>query len=107
MKPHVEWHIEEHNIEVQNFYHFILPAEGFKSIKDGTHAWLLAEQVIKALDKLNPNQRKGKVHFFYAAPGGFVFFLGQQALNIREIILYEHNLTGDGSYCPSFLLPLE
>ncbi|KZS44912.1 hypothetical protein AK95_03175 [Paenibacillus sp. LC231] len=106
VKPHVEWHIENNKLKVQAFYHFCLPSEGFKAIKDGTHAWLLAEQIIKALDRRNPSQRKGKVHLFIAAPGGFVFFLGQQASNIPEIILYEHNFSGDGSYSPSFILPL-
>ncbi|MCC3380580.1 SAVED domain-containing protein [Paenibacillus farraposensis] len=105
VKPHVEWHIENSQLPVKTFYHFRMPSEGFKAVKDGTHAWKLAEQVIKALDKRNPNQRKGKVHFFISAPNGFVFFLAQQAANIPEIVLYEHNFSGDGSYIPSFLLP--
>lgn len=105
VKPHVEWHIENSQLPVKAFYHFRMPSEGFKAVKDGTHAWKLAEQVIKALDKRNPNQRKGKVHFFISGPNGFVFFLAQQAANIPEIVLYEHNLSGDGTYTPSFLLP--
>ncbi|WDQ32155.1 SAVED domain-containing protein [Paenibacillus marchantiae] len=106
VKSHVEWYVEDRNLQVQAFYHFCMPSEGFKAIKDGTHAWLLAEQVIKVLDRRNPRQRKGKVHFFIAAPGGFVFFLGQQAANIPGIELYEHDLSGDGSYHSSFSLPL-
>lgn len=105
VKPHVEWHVENNRLPVKAFYHFRMPSEGLKAVKDGTHAWKLAEQVIKALDKRNPNQRKGKVHFFISAPNGFVFFLAQQAANIPEIVLYEHNFSGDGSYSASFLLP--
>lgn len=105
VKSHVDWYMEEYHLSSKMFYHFYLPLEGTKSIQDGTHAWLLAEQVIRVLDRRNPRQRKGKVHFFIAAPGGFVFFLAQQAANIPEITLYEHNFSGDGSYFPSLVLP--
>ncbi|ASA24288.1 SAVED domain-containing protein [Paenibacillus donghaensis] len=106
VRSHVEWYIEEKELSIKSFYHFCLPLEGTKAIQDGTHAWLLAGQVIRILDRRNPKQRKGKVHFFFAAPGGFVFFLAQQAANIPEIILYEHDFSGDGSYSPSLILPL-
>ncbi|MCL6663528.1 SAVED domain-containing protein [Paenibacillus amylolyticus] len=105
VKSHVEWYIEDTALQAKSFYHFYMPSVGLKAIKDGTHAWLIAEQVIKVLDRRNPRQRKGKVHFFIAAPGGFVFFLGQQAANIPGIQLYEHDLSGDGLYHSSFSLP--
>lgn len=106
IKSHVEWHVEQNGLDIQTYYHFSLKSVGGKSVIDGTHAWLLAEQVIRSLDKRNPIQRKGIVHLFIAAPGGFVFFLGQLAGNIPHIVCYEHDFTGDGSYSPSFTLPL-
>lgn len=106
IRSHVEWYVEQNKFDVQASYHFSMEAGGAKAVRDGTHAWFLAEQVIRALDKRNPNQRKGRVHLFIAAPGGFVFFLGQLAGNIPNIVCYEHDFTGDGSYSPSFTLPI-
>lgn len=106
VKADVDWYVEENGLSHKLFYHFCMPSEGVSAVQDGTHAWLLAEQVIRTLSHRNPKQRKGKVHFFISAPGSFVFFLAQQAANIPEIILYEHNFSGDGSYFPSLSLPL-
>ncbi|MDN4617660.1 SAVED domain-containing protein [Paenibacillus sp. PsM32] len=106
VKDQVEWYLEEKGLAQKLFYHFYLPLEGVTAIEDATHSWILAEQVIRTIGRRKPHQKKGKIHFFISAPGGFVFFLAQQATHIPEIVLYENHFSGDGSYFPSFYLPL-
>lgn len=103
VKSHVEWYIEDSGLSIKSFYHFCLPLEGTKAIQDGTHAWLLAEQVIRILDRRNPRQRKGKVHFFFAAPGGFVFFLlNKQPISQRSFYTNMISLAMDHIHLRSY-----
>lgn len=107
INEHVSEYLKESDLTIGQRYNFSLLTEGNKAIDNGTHAWLLAEEVMRVLNTRLPSQRKGKVHLFMAAPAGFVFFLGQQAINLPDVVLYEHDFTGDYTYSQSFSLPFK
>ncbi len=61
--------------------------------------------MIKSLRDTAPGQR---IHLFMAVPGAFSFFLGQRAVAIGPVTLYEYDYDGSNgsSYEPSLSLPL-
>lgn len=86
----------------------IAPEPGARAVACGRHAFELAESLtakIKSLRDIIPRQR---IHIFMAAPGAFSFFLGQRAIAIGPVTLYEHDFEGanGGSYQASLSLPL-
>ena len=58
---------------------------------------------IKSLRDAIPGQR---IHLFMAAPGAFSFFLGQRAVAIGPVTIYEYDFEGanGGSYQKSLSL---
>ena len=60
-------------------------------IKNGTHAFLLAESVYKAQAKRSTDERRSIIHIFSAAPNGFMFFLGKKSRGFGKCILYEYD----------------
>jgi hypothetical protein len=83
-----------------------LPRVGGTSILGGAHAYQLAEQVARLLEKRTPEERKGVLHLFVSGPNAFVFYLGQLARNFGPTQLYEHKFgaAGAGLYSPSLRL---
>lgn len=86
----------------------VATAPGARSVACGRHAFELAESLtakIKSLRDENPGQR---LHLFMAVPGGFSFFLGQRAIAIGPVTLYEFDFDGanGGSYEASLSLPI-
>jgi len=75
------------------------------SIRDGTHAYLLADKIVSLLKK-QMRMKKGRLHIFIAAPNAFCFFLGQLSRGLGEIIFYEYDFDTDKSYSPAISLPL-
>lgn len=73
------------------------------SIKDGTHASLLANSVCNALAGRSMSERRATLHIFASAPVAFMFFLGQLSHGFGACILYEYDFeqTNSCTYSPS------
>ena len=88
----------------------IEPEVGFASVSNGSHAWELAEGVIRAVRGWDGFRgREGPLHIFSAAPNGLVFFVGRLARSLGPIQLYEHDFdtNAPGAYSASIRLPLQ
>lgn len=88
--------------------HFALPVASNSSIKDGTHALNLAQQLVSEIRKQRSDSERGtKLHLLWAAPNAFIFFLGQLSRSLGPCVLYEYDFdTGAaGAYGPSLSLP--
>lgn len=90
---------------VGSLLHLILPGgHGQNSIRDGTHAFQLAESAVSELARHLPRgSRRCTVHLFISAPNGLVFFLGRMAQRLGRVAMYEYdfNRTCDELYTPS------
>ncbi len=87
------------------FIHCRLPSSGSTSVKDGTHAHLLAQSLVAAVRELRGGQG-GVMHVFFAAPNGMMFLFGRLAHVLGRLVLYEHDFeTGGAAYCPSISVP--
>lgn len=80
---------------------------GPASVKDGSHARRLAEQVVGKIRERR--QRQGPLHIFSAAPNGLMLFMGRLARSLGPIQLYEYDFESNaaGAYLPSLTLPLQ
>ncbi len=86
--------------------HFLLPSAGPSSVKDGTHAHLLAECLVATVRELCGGQG-GVLHVFFAAPNGIMFLLGRLAHVLGKLVLYEHDLdAGGAAYYQSISVPI-
>ncbi len=87
----------------------IRPNIGPMAVRDGSHAWSLAEDVVKTVRERHPRHSPvTPLHVFGAAPNGLVFFLGRLARSLGPIQLYEHAFESDWptSYRRSLSLPI-
>jgi hypothetical protein len=78
-----------------------------RAIRCGSHAWQLAEAVVQRLSSNGTRGRRAThVHFFFAGPNGFAFFLGQQQRTIVAVTVYEWDFecARGGGYCPGLSL---
>ena len=88
----------------------VRPYIGPMAVKDGSHAWRLAEDVIKTVRDRHPRHSPmSPLHVFGAAPNGLVFFLGRLSRSLGPIQLYEHAFESDWStrYRGSLSLPIK
>jgi len=88
--------------------HFALPVASNSSIRDGSHALNLAQQLVAEIRKQRSTLERGaKLHLFWAAPNAFIFFFGQVARNLGSCVLYEYDFDSGapGAYQPSLSLP--
>lgn len=77
------------------------------SVRNGTHAFRMAEEVAASLHaSRRGNERGGTLHIFASAPIGFMFFIGQVAHKFGKTTLYEYDMENHGPYSPSVTLPL-
>lgn len=70
----------------------VLPKPSPTAVRDGTHAFQLAQSAIalaRAAQGTVP--RGGRVHLFAAAPAGLLFFMGQLARVLGPCCIYEHD----------------
>ena len=98
-----------HNLpHIGRVLHLRQPTPGVNSIRDGSHAFYLAQNLISTIRSERKEEECGlNIHFFWAAPNAFVFFVGQMARNLGPCVLYEHDFESgrQGAYQPSLKLP--
>jgi hypothetical protein len=89
--------------------HFeVRPSASRHSVRDGTHALLLAEELLARVRKeRNPKELSGSIHLFASAPVGLMFFAGRLSRGLGPCALYEYDFEGGGlgAYTPSLVLP--
>lgn len=77
------------------------------SIKDGDHAFVLAQQLVAKARRKRSIQPNSHLHLFFAAPNGLVYFMGRHARALGNIVLYEYDFetNAPGGYSESLRLP--
>jgi hypothetical protein len=86
----------------------ILPQPSQSSVRDGTHALVLAQAAASMLkEKRTIPERMGVLHIFASAPNSLVFSLGRFARSFGCCQLYEYEFEANtcGAYTPSIALP--
>ncbi len=73
------------------------------SVKNGTHAYRLANSVCAALASRSTVERLATLHIFASAPNAFMFFLGKLSRGFGKCKLYEYDFENkeSGSYTVS------
>lgn len=100
--------LEANRLAVRAILHATLPAgDGSSSVEGADHANFLADRLVQAIRAARGDGATGYAHIFPAAPGGFMFFLGQQRSALGPTKLYEHDFEGERgrTYSPSIALP--
>ena len=104
-------HVQDHIPQLGQLLVFtIKPEIGPMAVKDGNHAWRLAQEVVRIVRERHPRRTPmGPLHVFGAAPNGLVFFVGRLARSLGRIQLYEHAFESDWPtrYRKSLSLPTE
>jgi hypothetical protein len=84
--------------------HCRLSSFGPVSVRNGTHALLLAQNLVSSVRALRREQEHlGVLHIFFASPNGLTFFIGRLAHGLGKLMLYEFDLEANlmGAYRPS------
>lgn len=102
--PKARAYILENQPDIGRIIH-VTPANGYgqRSVKNGSHAVALAEQVSDVvMDADLPVE--ASLHIFSAAPNAVNFYLGQHTDFLGTCVFYEFDFQRqrDGSYLPSF-----
>lgn len=78
------------------------------SIRSGTHAWLLAQDLVRLVrQNRTADQRRGRLHIFASAPNAFLFFLGQHGRALGRSVIYEYDFEDNqpDGYQPALVFP--
>jgi hypothetical protein len=96
---HVKEYIETNGLSISRILDVtIAPEPGHGSVQGGAHAWRLAETLLPRLKERRPHERRGRVHFFCAAPNVFMVYLGQLAAVLGSSVLYEYPIGAKEAY---------
>lgn len=98
----------QHRIKTaSSLIHCRLPSFGPTSIANGTHAQLLAQNLVASVRAMRGDQHHpGVLHTFFSAPNGLMFLFGRLAHVLGHQVLYEHDFEAGGpAYCPSVSVP--
>ena len=108
--PEVHGYVQDHVPQLGRLLVFtIRPGIGPMAVKDGGHAWNLAQEVVRTVRERRPRRVSlSRLHVFCAAPNGLVFFVGRLARSLGPIQLYEHAFESEWpvSYRQSLSLPI-
>ena len=103
-------HVRDHIPQLGQLLVFTIePDIGPMAVKDGNHAWRLAQEVVKIVRERHPQRTPmSPLHVFSAAPNGLAFFVGRLARSLGPIQLYEHAFESDWPtrYRESLSLPI-
>jgi len=98
-------YINEMELPIGRIIDCSLEADGATnvSIKDGTHAFRLADSIYNAVTKRTLSERRATLHIFASAPNAFMFFLGKCSWGFGKCILYEYDFNQSRccTYIPS------
>lgn len=85
--------IEDNNLPIGRIINCIPNEAGATniSIKNGTHAAFLANNVYNAINVRSIEERRATLHIFASAPNAFMFFLGQNSIGFGKCMLYEYD----------------
>lgn len=85
----------------------VVPSPSSTSVRDGTHALMLAQAVEAEIRKRTPSERSSRLHIFVSGPNAFVFFLGQLAHSFGGCLIYEYDFETNaaGAYMAAISLP--
>lgn len=101
-------YVEENNLLIGRIINCTLNKDGATnfSIKDGTHANILANSVYKAITQRDTAERRATLHIFASAPNSFMFFLGKNSRGFGKCVLYEFDFEqrNSCSYFPTIKL---
>lgn len=102
--PKARAYILENQPDIGRIIH-VTPANGHgqRSVKNGSHAVALAEQVSNVVTDADLSV-EASLHIFSAAPNAVNFYLGQHTDFLGTCVFYEFDFQRqrDGSYLPSF-----
>lgn len=97
---------QDSEVTASQFIHFRLPTVGQTSITDGSHAFMLAENLVAVvLAERRKQSISSVIHLFFSASNAFMFLFGRLAQVLGSLVLYEHDFElGNSAYCPSITL---
>lgn len=82
---------------------------GSKSVKDGTHALILANQIKNEIDKRKSEEKLARLHLFVSCPISIVFLLGRYSFSFGKVQMYDYDMLkiGTGTYYPTVMFPIK
>jgi hypothetical protein len=104
----VKEYVTHHLPQVRKIISFTInPSPSSLSVRDGTHAFSLAESLTSLVRKSSRQLHADKVHIFASAPNAFMFFFGQLAHLLNSCTLYEYDFGTKslGAYSRAITLP--
>lgn len=99
---------QTHLPNVSRLVHCKVPSVGARAITGAGHAQMLAQQVATFLKtERTVQERTRRLHLFFSAPNGFMFFLGRHGRSFGSCRLYEYEFDQSlpGDYRPSISIP--
>lgn len=106
----VNFYLEQLNLPIRRVINCTIDGgHGSAVIKDGSHAWLLADKIATYINDRPIKERFGHIHIFSAIPNALLFFIGQFARSFGPCTLYEYDFEKriPGKYEPSITLNTE
>lgn len=106
----VKFYVQKTSIPVKKILFFnVGEGPSAMAVKDGNHAWLLADQIASRIGSRTFEERQGKLHIFFAGPNGLMFFLGQlgRAFGSSTLYEYDYDTRLQGAYEPSLSFPIK
>ena len=102
----VQSFIEKSQLEIGLHKNFLLEDFGNDAVRDGAHAWQLAKQISREINRHADIIKKGRLHLFIAGPSSLMFYLGMQSMMYGKIQLYEFD-SQENTYYSTILFPQE
>lgn len=108
VRADVEAYVDAHLPAVGRIIGLTVPNPTPTSVRDGAHAFGLAEAVVAHVTRERTlAERGGRLHVFAAAPNALVFFLGRLGRPLGPTTIYEFDFDRRtlGAYTPAITLP--
>ena len=99
--------IKNSGLKIGLYKNFVLEDFGMDSVKNGNHAWELAKQINREINRRSGNLKKGTLHIFIAGPNSLMFYLGMQSMMYGKIQIYEFDQNREKTYYPTIAFPQE
>jgi len=105
----VKYYVSRNMPNVGKIVHAHISIQTNSSIINAEHAYQVAQNVILKARDLRSADSEKKLHLFFAAPNGLIFFLGKLSNVLGNLALYEYDFESGllGAYTNSVFLPLK